>query len=105
MKTVAEIRNTDDMVSKKFWNHKSDRQIENIATTKEISDAFSMISNIQEGLAGNFISAETAIEQMNHVKKHLLNGMDAIDADNAPEDSYRRDTMFINGFSCTCYVD
>ena len=102
MKTVAEIRNTDDMTSKKFCEHKTDRQITAIATTKEISDAFSMISNIQEGLAGNFISAETAIEQMNHVKQHLLNGMDAIDGDNAPQDSYRRDTMFINGFMCSC---
>ena len=100
MKTVAEIRNTDF-----FWNHKSDRQITNFAITMEISDAFSMISNIQEGLAGNFISAETAIEQMNHVKKHLLNGMDAIDGDNAPGDSYRRDTMFINGFRCSCQAD
>ena len=97
MKTVAEIRNTDDMTSKKFWEHKTDRQITAIATTKEISDAFSMISNIQEGLAGNFISAETAIEQMNHVKQHLLNGMEGVD----PEHSYRRDTMFI-GFMCSC---
>ena len=97
MQTATEIRSTENEITQQFWSHKTDEEITNIATTKEIFDAFSMISNIQEGLAGGFIGTETAIEQMNHVKLHLLDGMEGIE----PEHSYRRDTMFI-GFMCSC---
>ena len=99
MLSINEIRNSDSEISQQFWATKEDKEIEQTATVKEVSDAFSMISDIQEGLAGGFISSETAIKQLNHVKQHLFNAQDAID----PESELRRNTMFVNGFMWSCH--
>ena len=94
MKNVTEIRANSD-----FWNktNKDDAEIQTTATIKEIMDGFASLSDIQAGLEGGFISAETAIAQINHAKKHLLNAVDSID----PEQELRRNTMFV-GFYCDC---
>ena len=95
MKNVAEIRANNGY----FDNaNKTDGEVQTTATIKEIMDAFGILSDIQVGLQEGFITAETAAEQINHAKKHLLESVDALD----PERELRRDTMFVGGMFCSC---
>jgi hypothetical protein len=91
-----------------YWADKSDKQVQDTIIMKELTDGFGILSDVQEELSLVMAAGprfERLIELINHSKKHLIQGMGAIDDE---AHTLRRDTMFAsitNGFFCTCQSD
>ena len=89
-----------------YWEGKSDKQVQDTIAMKELTDGFGILSDIQEELSlYGGARFERLIELINHSKKHLIQGMGAIDDE---AHTLRRDTMFASvtsGMFCTCLSD
>ena len=89
-----------------YWEGKSDKQVQDTIAMKELTDGFGILSDIQEELSlYGGARFERLIELINHSKKHLIQGMGAIDDE---AHTLRRDTMFASitsSFFCTCQSD
>jgi hypothetical protein len=89
-----------------YWQGKSDQQVEATIAMKELTDGFSILSDVQEELSmygGS--NAQRVIELINHSKKHLILGMGVLDDEGW---NLRRDAMFASltgGMFCTCESD